>query len=353
MVFTVTYRGKDGALHDEVVEAADRAGCVAECRKHGISPTKIAEGGKGKVRYKRGISRANGHDVRSPSQRVGRPFPQWLTAALIVVAIAGGAWWWLGHGDGKPKEPVQQQEPKKQQRPQKPQLTEKPPTKIVEQKVEPQPTNATPPKEVLEPGMRRYVQWKRPDNWDKLTRAQKTRIQPVGRVIKPIGWGERQLFKRPSDKRIERLLRIQPGQLVLGTLKYDDRFVKDFLESLKTPIEITEEDSEHDKAIKEAVKAAREDLKAAYDRGEDIAEIMTQTEKQMHELAAYKLNLSKAIIDFRRSGEHSDQDVKDYINAANIMLKEHGMEPLRFGELWFRKAQLDSNEANNEKEQVK
>ena len=129
--------------------------------------------------------------------------------------------------------------------------------------------------------------------------------------------------------------------------------MKDFLESLKTSIEITDEDSEHDKAIKEAVKAARDDLKAAYDRGEDIADIMTQTEKQMHELAAYKLNLSKSVIDFRRSGEHSDQDVKDYINAANIMLKEHGMEPLRFGELWFRKAQLDSKETDNETETQK
>ena len=44
MTFTVTYRAKDGALREERVEAANRAECVAECRRRGIAPTKIAEG---------------------------------------------------------------------------------------------------------------------------------------------------------------------------------------------------------------------------------------------------------------------------------------------------------------------
>ena len=72
MLFTVTYRGKDGALHDETVEAADRAGCVVECRKRGISPTKIVEGGKGKDRDKRGTSRvgAAGDSKRTGGWRV-------------------------------------------------------------------------------------------------------------------------------------------------------------------------------------------------------------------------------------------------------------------------------------------
>ena len=48
MTFTVTYRAKDGALREERVEAANRAECVAECRRRGIAPTKIAEGRSGK-----------------------------------------------------------------------------------------------------------------------------------------------------------------------------------------------------------------------------------------------------------------------------------------------------------------
>lgn len=204
-----------------------------------------------------------------------------------------------------------------------------------------------PKKERLEPGTKRRVEWKRPDNWDQLTRAQKTRAQPVARVIKPIGWDDRKLFSHPSDRKIERLMRVQPGRLVLGTITYDERFVADFLESLKTPIEFVDEDTEEDKAIKQAVKDARADLKAAYDRGEDIVEIMNRTEKELHELAAYKIDLRKAIVDYRKSGEHSEQDVKDYIEAANTILRDKGMEPLRLGELWFRKAKLDAATTND------
>lgn len=203
-------------------------------------------------------------------------------------------------------------------------------------------TNSVPKKEKLAPGTKRHVDWKRPANWDQLTRAQKTRAQPVGRVIKPVGWDDRKLFTQSSDRKIERLMRVQPGRLMLGTVTYNERFVDDFLESLKTPIEFTEEDTEADRALKQAVKDARDDLKAAYDRGEDIVEIMRATEKELHDLAAYKLDLRSLIVEYRKSGEHSDQDVKDYIEAANAMLTERGMEPLRLGEIWFHKSQYDN-----------
>ena len=48
MIFTVTYRAKDGALREECVEAASRAECVAECRQRGIAPKGIREGRGGK-----------------------------------------------------------------------------------------------------------------------------------------------------------------------------------------------------------------------------------------------------------------------------------------------------------------
>ena len=335
MNWDVTYRGKGGDRVVERVEAAGRDALFRSLEARGIKPIRIEEAKGGRAPAK--PSRA----ARGAS-RPSRPAIA-ACAAVAAAAIAGGVWWWMSTAREETPPPVQEPPKRVVPKPKAPQPAPAKP-KIAEEKPA---TNKVvmPPKEKLEPGTRRHVEWTRPDNWDQLTRAEKTRIQPVGRVIKPIGWGERQLFSQPSDRRIERLMRIQPGKLMLGTLRYDERFVKDFLESIKTPIEITEEDTEHDKAIKEAVKAARDDLKAAYDRGEDIAEIMTQTEKQMHELAAYKMNLSKMVIDYRRSGEHSDQDVKDYIEAANVMLKENGMEPLRFGELWFRKAQLDAKES--------
>ncbi len=85
MTFSVTYRAKDGALREERFEAANRAECVAECRKRGIAPTKIAEDKGGNRRQ----------DGGSPSQRrlTGKAA---ILAAVVIAAIAGGVWWWIG-----------------------------------------------------------------------------------------------------------------------------------------------------------------------------------------------------------------------------------------------------------------
>ena len=46
MKFTITYRKKDGSMTTEVIDASDRAACIAECRKRGIAPMAVAQGGK-------------------------------------------------------------------------------------------------------------------------------------------------------------------------------------------------------------------------------------------------------------------------------------------------------------------
>ena len=48
MTFTVTYRGADGAVRTEAVEAASRADCFAQMRARGIMPTGVKSGGKKK-----------------------------------------------------------------------------------------------------------------------------------------------------------------------------------------------------------------------------------------------------------------------------------------------------------------
>jgi len=122
MTFTVTYRAKDGALREERVEAANRAECVAECRRRGIVPTKIAEGRSGKSaaspmgRDRRGHSRVGTGDSKRTTAR-------WMAVAVVaVVAIAGGAWWWIG-GRGATALPAEKPAKPKVEKPQKPKAT--------------------------------------------------------------------------------------------------------------------------------------------------------------------------------------------------------------------------------------
>ena len=44
MTFTVTYRGADGAMRAERIEAAGRGECFAQCRARNIAPISVKEG---------------------------------------------------------------------------------------------------------------------------------------------------------------------------------------------------------------------------------------------------------------------------------------------------------------------
>ncbi len=325
MIFTVTYRDpKTGDRETLELDVPDKGAVWPAIKERGISAISVAEGktalGKKPMRKAKGAPRRSG--ARSPILRAA-------TAGLIVIIGGLAIFYFMNRSPEKkvePPKPAPKPVPKVETPPPKPKTNPAP------QKVE----------EKLKPGERRHVKWTKPANWDQMTPAQRTRAQPVGRVIRPKWMDEKKLFTKMSDQKIHRLLRVKPGQLFLGTATYDDRFVKTFLESLKEPIEFAEDDTPEEREMKQAVIDTRKELKEAYDRGEDIAAIMRETEKQMHEQAAYRLDLRRAVVEYKKSGEHTDQDVKDYIEAANTILKENGMEPLKLGNFWYHKAKIDS-----------
>ena len=113
MTFTVTYRGADGALREEAVDAASRGECFAQCRARGIAPVSVKEGRSSP--RPRAAGTAAPHDgpagVRPSRGSDGKPQSSILnlkSAIFIAVflAAAGGAWWWLSaREDARPPEP--------------------------------------------------------------------------------------------------------------------------------------------------------------------------------------------------------------------------------------------------------
>lgn len=98
MDFKVTYRAPDGALRVVCIEAVSRSACMAECRRRGITPAKIAQGGG--RRSEGGARRVGARAISAPAASVA-----FLVAALLAVGI----WWWLaprdtGHADPSPPE---------------------------------------------------------------------------------------------------------------------------------------------------------------------------------------------------------------------------------------------------------
>ena len=141
-----------------------------------------------------------------------------------------------------------------------------------------------------------------------------------------------EIFAHPSENVIAGLLSIQPGQGLVGTPRYNGRITKDFLESLKEPIVIKESDSEEDKELKRAVREAKIELKAAYDRGEDIEKILLDERRELQKLGNYKRELQAMTLQSMRDAQ-TPEEMDDAISAANKMLEAKGIAPLDPGPL--------------------
>ena len=133
------------------------------------------------------------------------------------------------------------------------------------------------------------------------------------------------------------LIDMEPGDIVIGDKTYGEKFVVDFNNSLTNKIVISTEDDEYSRRLKEGVIAAKQDLYEAMNRGEDIAKIMTDTRRDMRKLFEYKSMLEEEISQIRSSGDHSEDEIRDFVNAANVMLSEKGLSPIRMPRMILNK----------------
>lgn len=137
-----------------------------------------------------------------------------------------------------------------------------------------------------------------------------------------------EIFENRVDNEIACLVSVEPGTQVFGNRNYGPNFTKRFLKSLEKPIIATHEDTEYEKSVKRAVNEAKIELKAAYDRGEDIVEVMNETRKELQRLGRYREELVQMARKEARRAEQPD-DVKDIVTAVNKMLDQKGLAPIR------------------------
>lgn len=162
------------------------------------------------------------------------------------------------------------------------------------------------------------------------------------RIVSP-NKGEEQLFHTVSDMYISRLVNSKPGNAMIGTMNYD-KFKEQFIKSLSMPIVINENDSEEDIMKKQAVIDTRAELKQMLDNGQDIAQIMREAESEMRRLWQYRRSLHLELRDAFRNGNFSHENMQNYIDAANKMLKENGLETLKHPQFWIRRLQIEEIE---------
>ena len=133
------------------------------------------------------------------------------------------------------------------------------------------------------------------------------------------------------------LVDMEPGDIVVGDIEYGEKFIVDFNNSLTNKITVSSDDDPYSRRLKEGVIAAKQDLYEAMNRGEDIAKIMTDTRREMRKLFEYKSMLEEEISQVRSSGDHSEDEIRDFVNAANVMLSEKGLSPIRMPRMILNK----------------
>lgn len=145
--------------------------------------------------------------------------------------------------------------------------------------------------------------------------------------------GKYRIFESRADNEIAFILDTEPGTLVLGNRSVGPDFERRFLKSIERPIIISEDDSEYEKELKRAVIAAKLELKAALDNGEDIVKIMDDARDELQRMGRFKAELEKeAIRALHREGTTAD-DVEDMVGALNIMLEQRGIGPIELNSM--------------------
>lgn len=310
MTFACQYRTRTGAPATELVEAADRADALAKLRARGVSPISVREA----TAADREQAVRQNAGARPPSAKRG------LWAGLIVVAIACGVAWHFGGKMGETPEPRAAEEPPAEKKtppkrvvPDKPVLV----TNAVRKAAE-TPPPAPPPAAEAKPA----------------EPPKKVRLTITGRPVRMITnrvarvKGKYEIFKARSDNHISTYLTAPFGTMFVGDLKYDESFLEDFKKSLEEPIEIDPDDSAEIREVKERVAAAKAELKKMYENGEDVCAVFRQTREELQKLGRYKATLESQLREIQSDKTMTDQDVADFVAAANKMLEEKGIAPI-------------------------
>ena len=136
------------------------------------------------------------------------------------------------------------------------------------------------------------------------------------------------IFPHHSENTIAGYLTMTPGETLVGTPHYGPSFTKDFVESMKTPIVISAEDTPEQAELKRLMIETKIDLAERMRNGEDIGKILEETHEEYQRLAILKMEVASELNKLRKDPNATLEDVEDFTSAANKILEERGIAPI-------------------------
>lgn len=276
-----------------------------------------------------GAGQPRSGSAQKPRPGIGRG----IAAGLVVVVLGGAAAWFALNGrktEVKPEADADKSSLIKEVAP------------AAAPKAE---TNAVPAKPKIptyrdEKGILRYKGGLRaPDPTRPKVAPVKSGVDSKGNPL----W-KRCIFTNPAEREICRLLTLEPGRPLIGTVLYNKRFEEAYKKSLEVPIIVTAEDSPSDAALKRAMIDAKLEISDRMRQGEKLADILKESRSELERLAKYKRDVEKMVREETSREGITDDDASDLVEAANKMLKENGIAPIRNGVIARRNLMLKIQE---------
>ena len=140
--------------------------------------------------------------------------------------------------------------------------------------------------------------------------------------------GRYAIFKHSAENTIAGLLSMKAGDVLVGEPDYQGAFAESLRRSLKEPITIDETDTPEQVELKRAVIEAKEELKKAMDRGEDVEKILVEARRECQDLARAKQLMMSDVYHFVDKKAVTQEDVEIYVEAANKLLESKGIAPI-------------------------
>jgi hypothetical protein len=336
MTFTVTYRGADGALREETVEAAGRAECFAKMKARGIVPVSVKEGASLGERASRPFrSRAktsprNAQDARCPSGG-GKPQSSILNLkssiilAATVLAVAGGVWWWLSaREDARPH--VEKPKAVKDVKDIKDVKGVKDVKDVKNLKV---PTNAPPPAVASAAGASELFNGVPVVSRSAVTNANGAvveRIRTADGKSHRVTTAPKRVFDNASDQLIAMAIHGANGGVGMPPLPMGDSVEEDFRRSLASPIEIRDDDSDEVKLVKMEVMAVRDVLKERIAQGMTVRQALEEHQDEVNHIATYNAEALAMLREIRE--KEGPEAAREFFKTVNKNLKDMGIKEI-------------------------
>ena len=325
MLFNITYRDRDsknGARKVLQLEAASKADLWPILKERGISAISISE-----TTEKLRKSGAQKNEKSGALQKVVL-----LIAASIIVG--GGALWLLSNRKAEVAPKVVKEKPKAIAQVSPKVAKQKAKAPKVEEKV----------KEETDPAKRRVETLSFFTNsMGMIVERYKTADGKTHKLIRP---SKPPLFKHMTDDLISMAMCTSGGGQ-MPPLPLSGNLDKEFLESLKEPIVINDDDPEEIKERKRIVAETRKEIDALMKQGISFRSILADHERVFNENAAIR---AEAKAELKKICEEGDAEgVQKYLDTMNAAFQEMGIQELEMPKTREeRRAEMEARRAARE-----